>query len=110
MMEELDTVLRWIDTLGTLGAVVTALWFIYTGRVRFKADFESAETRHREALAEQDRQHKEDLAYVEARRVEERAGRIAAEKRVSAFAEAFDEVLTVMRGIKEEVIRNGGRR
>jgi hypothetical protein len=47
----------------------------------------------------------ERLAYIEARRVEEREGRIAAEKRVSELTERWDRALALMGNIEREIIR-----
>lgn len=105
-----DSVLKGIDQLGTLGVIVVGLWAAYTGRVKFKKDFDEQRAQYEALLEEQAQDFARELAYVEARRAEEREGRIAAEKRVSAFTTSFNEVLTVMRGIKEEVIRGGGTR
>ena len=46
-----------------------------------------------------------DLAYIEARRMEERDGRIAAERRVSELTERWDRALQIMANVEREMIR-----
>lgn len=78
----------------------------------------------RDQLERQERDHLDDtkelkarqtlqLEYVEARRAEEREGRIAAERRVSDLTERWDRALSLLGGIEKELIRAGrddGRR
>lgn len=97
-MIEFQSLLDIIDTLGTLGLAALVIYAFLARLVVPRSD-----------VTELEAEHARQLAYVEERRREEREGRVAAEKRVSAFVTSFDEVLAVMRGIKEEVIR-GGRR
>lgn len=61
----------------------------------------------RETYLEERADEAERLAYVEARRVEERAGRIAAEKRVSDLTERWERGLTLLANIEKELIRGG---
>lgn len=63
-------------------------------------------------LAEQTRredQHTREIAYLDARRTEEREGRLAAERRVTALTERWDRALDTLAGIERELIRGAGR-
>jgi hypothetical protein len=87
----------WIETaldIGLTGWLVVCVWALVTGRVPTKGQIEQ----ERKAQTER-------LAYVEARRLEERDGRIAAEKRVADLTERWDRSLTFLSGIEKELIR-----
>lgn len=63
---------------------------------------------HKDHQAEIERlvqSQKADLAYIEARRVEEREGRIKAEGRVTDLTERWDRALGIMGNIERELIR-----
>lgn len=53
--------------------------------------------------------HIREIDYLEARRAEERDGRIAAERRVSELTERWDRALDLLAGIEKELIRGAGR-
>ena len=60
---------------------------------------------HKAEIARLIESQESDLAYVEARRVEEREGRIAAERRVSELTERWDRALGIMASVEREMIR-----
>lgn len=80
--------------IGLIGWLILSIWALTTRRVitRETYDEERADDAQR-------------LAYVEARRIEEREGRIAAEKRVSELTERWDRALGIMGNIERELIR-----
>lgn len=59
----------------------------------------------RETYDEERADDEKRLAYVEARRVEEREGRIKAEERVQALTARWDRALEVLGNIERETIR-----
>lgn len=54
--------------------------------------------------------HQRESDYLEARRAEERDGRVAAERRVSELTERWDRALDLLAGIERELIRGGSDR
>ena len=116
-MDELRTLIDFIDTVGTFGVLIGALWLVYTGRVKFRTDFDAAEKRHADAVArsdaewnerfnEQEADFQRELAYVEARRAEERADKLAVQSQVTVLAEAVDRASTYIQALRD-VIRGG---
>lgn len=98
-MAELDLLQRAaevIDTVGTIGLAVVIVWAFYTRRI----------TTAKEQV-EHDGEHSKTVAYIEARRAEEREARVAAEKRLGDLIESIDNIASVIEGVKEEIIRTG---
>lgn len=62
---------------------------------------------HLADLQELKDRHIREITYVDARRTEEREGRIAAERRVSELTERWDRALNLLAGIEKELIRAG---
>jgi len=87
-----------LDTLGTIGLAALGGWALYTRRVRPKAEVE-------ELVADYD----ERLAYVEARRSEEREDKVRALNQLAELTAAVDDVADLMKGVREEVIRGNSR-
>lgn len=125
-MSELQAALEVIQKIGVLGVVFIGGWLLYTRRLRTQGEINeqavnfgkalaAAEADRDKALAavisERDNDRKTfevQLSYVEARRVEEREGRIAAEKTMAVLTDAVDNVAALLQGVKEEVIRGSG--
>lgn len=59
----------------------------------------------RETFDEERADDRERLAYIEARRVEEREGRIKAEERIVALTVRWDRALELLASIERETIR-----
>ena len=95
--EVFDSIPEWVSIvtdLGLTGWLILSIWALLTRRVITRQTYDE----------ERDDDAKR-LAYVEARRVEERDGRIAAEKRVSELTERWDRALALMASIERELIR-----
>lgn len=77
--------------LVAIGIGVAAIWFLHRD--------------HQAEIARLQQNHAEELRYIEARRAEERAGRISAERRVNELTERWDRALQIMGNIERELIR-----
>lgn len=102
-VEALEQVPSWVPALtdlGLIGWLVLSVWALLTRRVITRQTYD-------EQRADDTRELKERLEYVEARRVEEREGRIAAERRVRDLVERMERSLTVLASIERELIRGG---
>ena len=99
--EALPEVINWLEALTDLGVrgwlILSILALVLGWVVTKKA--------HDAALESATRELRERLEYVEARRREERDGRIAAERRVSELTERWDRALGIMANIERELIR-----
>lgn len=96
-LEAINQIPGWVGNLtdiGLLGWLTLSIWALATRRVITRATYD-----------EERSDDEKRLAYVEARRVEERNGRIAAEKRVTELTERWDRALAIMANIERELIR-----
>ena len=99
--EVLRSIPDWVRPLlelGLSGWLLVSIWALVTRRVVTRLTYD-------EDRSDWERQ----LSYVEARRLEEREGRIAAEKRVTALTERWDRALVLLGNIEKELIRSAGR-
>lgn len=96
-VKALEQVPAWVPALadiGLIGWLILSIWALLTRRVITRQTYD-------EERADEAKQR----AYVEDRRVEEREGRIAAEKRVSDLTERWERALTLLGNIERELIR-----
>ena len=102
-VEALERVPSWVPLLkdiGLTGWLILSIWALLFRKVITRQTYD-------EQRADDTRELTERLTYVEARRQEEREGRIAAEKRVSELTERWERALTLLGSIERELIRGG---
>lgn len=104
-VEVIEQVPPWVEAvteLGLVGWLVLSIWALVTRRVITRQTYD-------ELRSDDTRELTERLAYVEARRLEEREGRIKAERRVSEVTDRLDRALVLMGSIERELIRTVSR-
>jgi hypothetical protein len=111
-----DVLKEWtelISTVGTLGLVVVAVWAFYTRRIMTKSEREALDVGWQKRWEERERDYSANiqqmLAYVEQRRLEERQGRVEAEKRLSDVIDNVEALTALLQQVKDEVIRAPAR-
>lgn len=98
---ELPEAIDWVGALtdiSLIGWLILSILALLLGWVVTKKAHESA-------VENATRELRERLEYVEARRKEEREGRIAAERRITELTERWDRALAIMGNIERELIR-----
>lgn len=98
LIEQVPGWAKAVTDIGLVGWLALSIWALITGRVI-----------SRDTAEKERRDDAERLAYVEARRVEERDGRVKAEQRVTALTERWDRALQTLGSIERELIRVVGR-
>ena len=91
----------WVEAakdISLVGWLIISIYMLTTRKWVTQATYD-------EKRADDTRELTERVAYVEARRIEERDGRIAAERRVSELTERWDRALGIMANIERELIR-----
>ena len=107
--ETTSGILGIIDRYGLpLFVLVSVAFLVWRGILRFGPDVQKLIDTKDTQIAEERKAHAEQLAYIEARRAEERAGRLEAEERLESnnaalrdATAAFKESNTIMQALLE---------
>jgi hypothetical protein len=105
-----------IDTVGTLGLVVLAIWAFYTRRIRTKTEMDESSAEAQRATAALQKEHESRVAwlqteharqvtYIEERRADERQARLGAEQRLTSLVESIERMSDVLQAIQTELVR-----
>ena len=84
-------------------------WMFISGKVHSDAELKRREKEFQEAMRTREAEHLAQIAYIEARRAEERADRLLAEQRIDRLTESAEKSEELMASIEKEIIRNGPR-
>jgi hypothetical protein len=104
------------QSIGILGLAILAIWAFYTRRIRTKNEFEEAEKEadkrlfdvraiHDQRTASLHADYEAQITYVEERRADERATRLAAEQRLGSVVESIERMTDAITGIQTELVR-----
>jgi hypothetical protein len=110
----LKQVTELVSTVGTLGLVIVAVWAFYTRRIMTKSEREALDVGWQKRWDERERDYSANvqqmIAYVEQRRLEERQGRVEAEKRLTDVIDNVEALTALLQQVKDEVLRAPARR
>jgi hypothetical protein len=114
-----------ISAIGTLGLCILAVVALYRRWVVPRAEVNDTVAEWEDRWAKREAGYKTDwtereagykgnltqmIDYVEERRVEERNGRLEAERRLAEMVESIDSLTSLLQTVKDEVIRNATHR
>lgn len=101
----------WLPFVAANIPLATAVTYGFLSRkVRTEGEFLDLQASYAAELKRREEQHQREVAYLEARRAEERDGRIAAERRVSSLIERVTQSNDTLGRIERELIRAAGSR